>query len=95
MLGEVRLVGCTAKWRNDELHAKLKKLADTSVKFDEESPDEVPAVIEANLTVKPGEIVAVIGRVGCGKSSLLNAIMKQIYIKKGSSEYHGSIAYIS
>lgn len=40
-------------------------------------------------------MVAIVGRVGSGKSSLLHAIMSQIYIKKGSSHYQGSIAFIS
>lgn len=35
----------------------------------------VPAVIDLSLTVRPGEIVTVIGANGAGKSSLLNAIM--------------------
>ena len=79
------LVNCTAKWRNDELHEKLKLLADTSIKIVEASVDDSPAILDVNFKVKSGEMVAIVGRVGCGKSSLLNTIMSQIYIQKGRS----------
>ena len=34
--------------------------------------------------------VALIGRVGCGKTTLLNAILKEAYIQKGTVEVEGS-----
>lgn len=43
----------------------------------------VPAVVDVNIDVAPGEIVTVIGANGAGKSSLLNAIMG---ITPGSGE---------
>lgn len=37
-----------------------------------------PILSELNFTVKSGELIAVIGRVGCGKSSLLSAILGEM-----------------
>ncbi|KAJ3108985.1 Multidrug resistance-associated protein 4 [Phlyctochytrium planicorne] len=37
-----------------------------------------PVLQNINLTVKKGELVAIIGPVGCGKSSLLNAILGEM-----------------
>jgi len=37
-----------------------------------------------NLTVEKGSLVAVVGSVGCGKSSLLSAILGEINSTSGS-----------
>lgn len=37
-----------------------------------------------NLDVKPGELVAIVGQVGAGKSSLLNVILKELPLTSGS-----------
>lgn len=36
---------------------------------------DINVLKDLNIDIKPGEFVAIIGKVGCGKSSLLNAIM--------------------
>ena len=36
---------------------------------------EIPAVIDFNLTVMPGEAVGIVGESGCGKSTVALAIM--------------------
>ncbi|XP_034175482.2 putative multidrug resistance-associated protein lethal(2)03659 isoform X2 [Osmia lignaria lignaria] len=50
-----------------------------------------------NLTVKVkrGELIAVVGQVGSGKSSLLNLILKELPASSGSIEVNGKIAYAS
>src|SRR5699024_8348478 len=45
-----------------------------------------PAVHHANLTVKQGEILALLGPSGCGKSSLLRAVA-------GLEDYEGAITW--
>ncbi|CAK9828719.1 Probable multidrug resistance-associated protein lethal(2)03659 [Anthophora retusa] len=48
-----------------------------------------------NIKVKSGELVAVVGQVGSGKSSLLNVILKELPLKSGGIEINGKIAYAS
>lgn len=39
-----------------------------------------------DLNVKPGELIAIIGQVGAGKSSLLNVILKELPLTSGSNK---------
>lgn len=48
-----------------------------------------------NLKVTPGKLVAVIGPVGSGKSSLLHAILKELPLLSGTVEVSGIISYAS
>ena len=47
------------------------------------------ALWDVSLTVKPGEIVAIIGANGSGKSTLLDAISGLVHPAKGSIEFEG------
>ncbi|XP_071455648.1 ATP-binding cassette sub-family C member 4-like isoform X2 [Hetaerina americana] len=46
-----------------------------------------------NLSVKPGMLVAVIGPVGAGKTSLLQAILGELPLTSGSIKVNGKISY--
>ncbi|MEH6547376.1 MAG: oligopeptide/dipeptide ABC transporter ATP-binding protein, partial [Sneathiella sp.] len=54
---------------------------------------EIPAVIDFNLKVMPGQGVGIVGESGCGKSTVALAIMQYLgsngYIKSGEIFYHG------
>jgi peptide/nickel transport system ATP-binding protein len=52
---------------------------------------EIPAVVDFNLTVMPGEAVGIVGESGCGKSTVALAIMQ--YMGKNGRIVGGSIAY--
>src|SRR3954447_24149589 len=52
---------------------------------------EIPAVIDFNLTVMPGEAVGIVGESGCGKSTVALAIMQ--YMGKNGRVVGGSIKY--
>ncbi|KAI7753670.1 hypothetical protein M8C21_015812 [Ambrosia artemisiifolia] len=47
-----------------------------------------------NLSIPKGYLVAVIGEVGSGKSSLLNSILGEMKLIKGSIYSRGSVAYV-
>ena len=44
----------------------------------EVAPPTVPALYDANLQVKPGEVVAVVGPVGSGKSALIKSLLGEL-----------------
>jgi ABC-type transport system involved in cytochrome bd biosynthesis fused ATPase/permease subunit len=46
------------------------------------------------FSVKPGEVVAVVGRIAAGKSSLVQAILGNMVKEHGSMTVGGRIAYV-
>eukprot|EP00743_Colponemidia_sp_Colp-15_P007019 GILK01007575.1.p1 GENE.GILK01007575.1~~GILK01007575.1.p1 ORF type:complete len:1529 (-),score=302.56 GILK01007575.1:186-4727(-) len=55
----------------------------------------LPDLRNINLSVPEGALVCVVGSVGGGKSSLLNAILGEMSKQRGSVEVCGRIAYVS
>ncbi|KAI6037805.1 P-loop containing nucleoside triphosphate hydrolase protein [Pisolithus marmoratus] len=52
-----------------------------------------PVLEGINLTVRKGELVGVLGRVGAGKSSLLSAIIGDMTKTEGEVTLYGSVSY--
>lgn len=48
-----------------------------------------------NFECKRGELVAIVGGVGCGKSSMLNAILGEVRSLSGETAVKGSLSYFS
>ena len=48
-----------------------------------------------NFTVRPGELLVIVGRVGSGKSSILMSIMGELPIVSGDLTLHGRVSYAS
>ncbi|KAG0279202.1 hypothetical protein BGZ95_001991 [Linnemannia exigua] len=62
---------------------------------DGESVDiQRPTLQRINLSVKSGSLVAIVGRVGQGKSSLLSALIGEMYKFHGHAKTIGRIAYV-
>lgn len=58
------------------------------------SKESVQASLDSiNLTVGSGDLVAVLGRVGSGKSSLLSAVAGEMYKSDGNVTVRGTVAY--
>ncbi|XP_017911935.1 PREDICTED: multidrug resistance-associated protein 4-like isoform X2 [Capra hircus] len=54
-----------------------------------------PTLQGLSFTVRPGELLAVVGPVGAGKSSLLGAVLGELPPSQGKVSVHGRIAYVS
>jgi ABC-type multidrug transport system fused ATPase/permease subunit len=50
-------------------------------------------LLEMNFSIKKGDLVAVVGSFGSGKSSLLSALLGEMLLQKGSVRVHGGVAY--
>eukprot|EP00164_Ancoracysta_twista_P003660 GFYU01004901.1.p1 GENE.GFYU01004901.1~~GFYU01004901.1.p1 ORF type:complete len:1550 (+),score=481.01 GFYU01004901.1:223-4872(+) len=48
---------------------------------------------DLNITVEPGQLVAIVGLVGSGKSSVLSALLKDMTTVSGSVNVSGKVAY--
>ncbi|KAK4057952.1 hypothetical protein OIO90_001171 [Microbotryomycetes sp. JL221] len=57
------------------------------------APEELMQLRNVNLTIPKGQLVAVVGPVGSGKSSLLQALIGEMKRLRGTVTFGGSIAY--
>lgn len=51
---------------------------------------EVPLIENMNLDVKPGQRVAIVGPTGCGKTTVINLLMRFYDVNSGSIEVEGT-----
>ncbi|KAI8599972.1 hypothetical protein EDD21DRAFT_378402 [Dissophora ornata] len=59
------------------------------------SPTPVrPVLLNINLQIQDGYMTAIVGRIGQGKSSLLSAIIGEMYKKQGTVTVYGDMAYV-
>ncbi|KAJ8014351.1 hypothetical protein DPEC_G00039330 [Dallia pectoralis] len=56
--------------------------------------DVEPVLKNVSLDIKPGKLVAVVGVVGSGKSSLISAMMGEMHSTKGFVNIQGSVAFV-
>ncbi|EGW30047.1 uncharacterized protein SPAPADRAFT_144773 [Spathaspora passalidarum NRRL Y-27907] len=83
---------------------KAKKLGDTAVSIKNGTflwsrakgdQNYKVALSNINLDAKKGELDCIVGRVGSGKSSIIQAILGDLYKLDGEVTLHGKIAYVS
>ncbi|XP_054157394.1 ATP-binding cassette sub-family C member 2-like [Oppia nitens] len=59
------------------------------------SSDDEPILKDIQINIKKGSLVAIVGRVGAGKSSLLSSLMGDMYCMSGNQpKINGSVAYV-
>ena len=56
--------------------------------------NEEPILKDINLRIKEGSLVAVVGQVGCGKSSLISAMLGEMHKLSGTNNTKGAVAYV-
>ncbi|KAF9207492.1 hypothetical protein BGZ49_000307 [Haplosporangium sp. Z 27] len=62
-------------------------------KQQEAKVDYSPTLTNINLSVTKGSLTAIVGRVGQGKTSLLSALIGEMYKRQGTVRIRGRIAY--
>jgi energy-coupling factor transporter ATPase len=65
------------------------ELDHVSFTYREDEPDEVPALRDLDLTLEPGQLVAVIGHNGSGKSTLVKLLTAVLYPTRGEVRVDG------
>ncbi|KAM4632385.1 multidrug resistance-associated protein 1-like isoform 2-T2 [Discoglossus pictus] len=58
------------------------------------SSSDAPSLKSINIQIPKGGLVAVVGQVGCGKTSLLSALLGEMEKVEGTVAMKGSIAYV-
>uniref|UniRef100_A0A665WWK1 ATP-binding cassette, sub-family C (CFTR/MRP), member 3 n=1 Tax=Echeneis naucrates TaxID=173247 RepID=A0A665WWK1_ECHNA len=56
--------------------------------------EDPPVLHNINLMVRQGSLLAVVGHVGCGKSSLISALLGETEKLEGEVSIRGSVAYV-
>ncbi|XP_068610353.1 ATP-binding cassette sub-family C member 3 [Brachionichthys hirsutus] len=56
--------------------------------------DDPPVLHNINVMVPQGSLLAVVGQVGCGKSSLISALLGEMEKLEGEVSIRGSVAYV-
>lgn len=76
----------------DETSVELNQV-DGSVKLENVAfsySPEVPLIENLNLDVKPGQRVAIVGPTGCGKTTIINLLMRFYDVNRGSIRVSGN-----
>ncbi|KAK3754081.1 hypothetical protein RRG08_024158 [Elysia crispata] len=68
------------------------KIQDGTFTWDKQMP--LPALRNINVSIKPGRLVAVVGTVGSGKSSLLSAMLGEMKKMHGQVTLKNRLAYV-
>lgn len=79
----------TLSTSNDYAIQMIDMSAKWNLEYEEKTLEDI------NLNIEKGKLYAVIGMVGSGKSSLLSAILGEMYVAKGQVKVNGKISYAS
>uniref|UniRef100_A0A8D3BY82 ATP-binding cassette, sub-family C (CFTR/MRP), member 3 n=1 Tax=Scophthalmus maximus TaxID=52904 RepID=A0A8D3BY82_SCOMX len=77
--------------RNNTATGTIKPIANGKFTWAKEDP---PVLHNINVMVPQGSLLAVVGHVGCGKSSLISALLGEMERLEGEVSIRGSVAYV-
>ncbi|KAJ2079270.1 Multidrug resistance-associated protein 1 [Coemansia sp. RSA 988] len=84
----------TLEISNDNSSDKIPMVSLSSCSFTWEKKVEEPVIKDITLNALSGELVAVLGKTGSGKSSLLLSICGELEMVSGKGKLSGSIGYL-
>jgi ATP-binding cassette subfamily C (CFTR/MRP) protein 1 len=86
----------------DDAERRIRELSGKATVRKKSSQDELNDSVHnllclrrINFECKPGELIAVVGGVGCGKSSFINAVLGEVRELTGTTSVKGNLAYFS
>uniref|UniRef100_A0A336LQQ2 CSON001219 protein n=1 Tax=Culicoides sonorensis TaxID=179676 RepID=A0A336LQQ2_CULSO len=92
----ISLKNVVAKWDGvKEQGVKTKKMKKADLNLAEEDDSSRLTLDNLNIDIPSGKLIGVVGAVGAGKSSLLQAILRELPLKSGSISYKGDVSYAS
>lgn len=56
---------------------------------------EMSSLSDINLSVNDGDLLAIVGGVGCGKSSIISSILGEMYRTSGTVAVRGTVSYVA
>ncbi|KAM6916448.1 LOW QUALITY PROTEIN: ATP-binding cassette sub-family C member 2-like [Xenentodon cancila] len=77
--------------RHDPSFSSAVTVSDGSFAWEK---DAEPLLKDVSLDIKPGRLVAIVGAVGSGKSSLMSALLGEMHSTKGFVNIQGSLAFV-
>jgi ATP-binding cassette subfamily C (CFTR/MRP) protein 4 len=96
---ELHFDKATYSWKAEKKEETSKgdknyKYTEAKKGIEEEDDEQVNVLEDLSFSANPGDLIAVIGTVGAGKSSLLFSIMRETILKSGISKINGKLAYV-
>jgi len=90
---ELQADAVIAKPAVEKDHEESVRIRDGTFTWNKE--EEHNALEDINFTARKGELTCVVGRVGAGKSSLLQSMLGDLWKTKGEVVFHGRPAYVA
>ncbi|KAI7826006.1 P-loop containing nucleoside triphosphate hydrolase protein [Gamsiella multidivaricata] len=95
----IQIAGATLAWNpghdfSDQAYSTTEDTETTALLSEDARKAIEPTLFDINVSISRSSLTAVVGRVGQGKSSLLSAMIGEMYKRHGSVKVFGSIAYV-
>ncbi|KAJ0001946.1 hypothetical protein NQD34_001742 [Periophthalmus magnuspinnatus] len=91
----VVLENATLSWARPDEETKPKTQTEEKERLSEPQLEVKPTLKNISFTLPKGKLLGVCGNVGSGKSSLIAAILEQMYLQQGSVAASGIFAYVA
>ncbi len=93
---QIRVENGMFSWTNSNSSTTMENTATNISSVNEaDNGEQRGKLVDVNLTVKKGELIAIVGPTGSGKSTLLNALLGELNKENGTVNVVGKVAYVS